>query len=193
MKQFGLVFGADSEVFGDQDWANVIKNIFVILWSVAMLLVFGSFVQICGEVGVDYQDAYYDFWRTQSTAVPGCCKDENAVRVIYYVTTYSVVLGLSVFGFFLNMCNCPQFSNLYGIVVSLAWLWLTVQNFISLQALLDFFSSEDTSELAHFQRNMQAFLLMTVWFGETFLFLTAAYDSLQKAQPIKSKTYVSLL
>merc|ERR1719195_1473880 len=102
MKQFGLILG-DSDIFGDQEWIHLCKNVFVILWSVAMLLVFGSFVQICGEGGVDYQDAYYDFWRTQSTSVPGCCKDETAVRVIYYVTTYSIVLGLSVLGFFLNM------------------------------------------------------------------------------------------
>lgn len=190
---------------GDIDKSAAAKAIMVFVYTFLMAGYFFSYAMGCEKMpgGVStYEKAHYDFWRRSGVRDNLTeCYDETAVNVMAYFSVYVILCILSLLGASCMFCAIKGYNKVYAICVVGAWVWLSIQDFWTLGAMLNYFESVITngddipqsiegvqSYTETFNSNLRsefAFRIMGIWFAETFIFLSTAYDAFDRSDEQK--------
>lgn len=167
------------------DYSAALKAIGICVWCVTMAGYFHSFGMTCEKMvdGASLQKAMYDFWRRADHTNDTVCHDQSAVSVMAYFFCYVTLMFVSCVGSFLICCGCKHYNKIYTIVLILCWIWLSVQDWWTLGAMLSYFKDvvavdefETDSEMGYL-RNEYAFRIAAIWLAETFMFANSAWDA----------------
>lgn len=183
---------------GDMDKSAVAKVFMVFIYTFLMAGYFFSFGMGCEKMSTDgllMKNARYDFWRrTEARQELIVCFDKSSVNVMAYFAVYVVLCCISVVGATCMFLTIKGYNKLYAICLFGAWVWLSIMDFWTLGSMLNYFESVmgkpdfDVNAIQSYTesytgnlRSEYGFRIMGIWFAETYIFLTTAWDAFDRS------------
>jgi len=162
------------------DKSALAKTFGVLLMSAMFVVTYTADLMLCTDLDnlSDYTTAPDNTCKMSLYTVMFVDDDHGNVYVLLYLVIWVFVFGLSVFGFFLLICNCNMLCRrIFSIMLITAAACLSFAEVLSIMDIHELANAEFTAGDTEYYTSAFGGLNACVWILECYILANTAFDA----------------
>jgi len=165
--------------YADIDWTATVRSLVLVSICAINFTIQYNMLDLCDTWDVKHTVCRYEWWGETAP------DDDGTPHVINVMTAYLVLGVLSVWGFFVLAMGCAMYHRTYAIFLVIAWIWLSVNDGLTLYELNKSYEScdetfvNDDNLTSRCQKrwNVRWYQLILLSWLQTIIMLNTVYDA----------------